>query len=424
MPSSCPVCEQPIASTAVHCAVCGFPTSLAIEGLRSLDPPTGSEAEGNGAAVPVPALGSANPSAGESAPLLPAPEAELIEVISRDLRTKVGLVRELGRGPDVTSDLCQAALSEAEGRVAEALDILRSAQSRFDVEIDQLFRQRLELLSRRRVELESTGVRFAVQADLRKLSETVASGTREEGVAQLIEVERRFAQFESDWKGLEGLLHQIEGLHREASELAYPLGEISGEITAIRDRLRDAELTEESLDAIAQEAAQTLVLLHEAIPASLEADLKRVAETLDELPEEYPPAAAARRLHLEAGRDLHKGRLAEAIRGVHALRRELEALERPPPVPAPAVPPPPASAEPAAAPAPVESENEMLGRLLKKARSLAGRVRTLPPESETSREAAVHIREATDLLRSRKLKEADETLSRLMRMLSTEGAVS
>ena len=419
MPSSCPVCEQPIASTAVHCTVCGFPTSLAIEGLRSLDPPMGSEAEGNGAAVPIPTPGSENSSAGERAPLLPAPEAELTEAISHDLRTKVDLVRELGRGPDVTSDLCQAALSEAEGRVAEALDILRSAQSRFDVEIDQLFRQRLGQLSRRRVELQSTGVRFAVQADLRKLSETVESGNREEGVAQLIEIERRFAQFETDWKAHEGLLHQIEGLHREASELDYPLGEISGEITAIRDRLRDAELTEESLDAVAQEGAQTLVLLHEAIPASLEGELKRVAETLDELPEEYAPAAAARRLHLEAGRYLHKGRLTEAIRGVHELRRELETLVRPP-----AVPPPPATVEAVAVPAPTESENEMLGRLLKKARSLAGRVRTHPPESETSREAAVQIREATDLLRSRKLKEADETLSRLMRMLSAEGTVS
>jgi hypothetical protein len=60
--------------------------------------------------------------------------------------------------------------------------------------------------------------------------------------------------------------------------------------------------------------------------------------------------------------------------------------------------------------------------LLKKARSLAARVRTLPPDSETARDAAVQIREATDLLRARKLTEADLTLTRLMRMLASEPA--
>ena len=100
------------------------------------------------------------------------------------------------------------------------------------------------------------------------------------------------------------------------------------------------------------------------------------------------------------------------------LRRELAELER-----ARATPPAVTAPEPVAAAGPTESEDEMLGRLLKKARSLAGRVRTLPPDSESSREAAIQIRDATDFLRVRKLREADETLTRLMRMLATEGKV-
>lgn len=417
MPSSCPVCEQPIASTALHCAVCGFPTALAIEGLRSLDPPSRPDGEGNGhAAVAVSPL-SVN-RAPEAAAAPSSREAELNEVISRDLRTKMDLIRELGRGPDVTSELCQAALNEAEGRVAEALDILRSAQGRLDVETDQLLRHRLEVLEMRRQEFQANGVRFAVVADLGRLSEAIESGDREAAVTVLIEVERRFAQFESDWKGLQGLLAQIEGLHREASELEFPLGEISGELDAIHDRLRDAELTEESMDAVAQEAAQTLMLLHEAIPSSLEEELKRTGQALDELPEDLAPAAVARRLHLEAGRHLRKGRLSESIQSVRDLRRELAEAER-----ARAAPPPPPAPVPAAPRPSTENEDEMLGRLLKKARSLAGRVRTLPPDSETSREAAAQIREATDLLRERKLKEADETLTRLMRVLASEGMV-
>ena len=349
-----------------------------------------------------------------------SPESELTETISRDLRAKMDLLRDLGRGPDVTSELCQAALIEADGRAAEALNILRSAQSRLDTETDQLLHQRHEVLRSRRDELRSAGVRFAVQDDLDRLSSTLESGDRESAVGQLADLERRFAQFESDWKGFQGLFGQIEGLHREAAELAFPLGEITGEIEAIRDRVGESELNEESLDAIAQEAAQTLMLLHEAIPASVEEELKRAGATLDRLPEDHAPAAAARRLHLEAGRHLKKGRLSESIQSVRDLRRELTALER---VKPPAAPP--AAAAPSTAPAAsVESDDEMLARLLKKARVLAGRVRTLPPESDTSREAAVQIREATDLLRSRRLQEADETLSRLMRMLSAEGGAS
>ena len=416
MPSSCPVCEQPIASTATHCAVCGFPTALAIEGLRSLDPTSAPDVEGDGhAAASFPSPSAARTSSAHAPP--PASrEGELNGVISRDLLTKMDLLRELGRGPDVTSELCQAAHIEAEGREAEALDILRTAQGRLDVETDQLLRQRLEVLEQRRQELQAKGVRFAVHTDLDRLSDAIESGDREAAVTVLIEVERRFAQFESDWRGLQGLLAEIEGLHREASELEFPLGEISGELEAIRDRLRDAELSEESLDAVAQEAAQTLMLLHEAIPSSLEEELKRAGEALDGLPDDFAPAAFARRLHLEAGRHLRKGRLSESIQHLRDLRHELVEIERA----RAAAPPPPAPTQVAAS-ATNESEDEMLARLLKKARTLAGRVRSLPPDSESSREAAAQIREATDLLRLRKLREADETLTQLMRVLSGSG---
>ncbi len=82
-------------------------------------------------------------------------------------------------------------------------------------------------------------------------------------------------------------------------------------------------------------------------------------------------------------------------------------------------------APPSAVPArPGETEDEMLDRLLKKAWSLAARVRTLPPDTEIAHEAAVQIRDATEFLRSRMLKEADLTLTRLMRMLSSEAARS
>jgi len=345
----------------------------------------------------------------------PTPEAELAARISRDLRSKMGLVRELGRSfPDATSELCQAALNEAEGREGEALDTLRSAQARLEREIDELLAQRIKSTNERHEALTQMGVRFSLGPEWKEIDGELTQGKREDVTSTLLEAERRVAQFESDWKGIQGLLTQIESLANEAGELGIPLGEISSEIEGIRDRLDLPSLTEESLDDIAQAAAQTLMLLHEAIPSSLEDELQRHAVTLDRFPEEHVPSAVARRLHVEASRHLKKGRLPEAVQSVRELRQQIQAIEK-------------EEAEGGAPLAEVpaeetrETEAETLDRLLKKARSLAARVRTLPPDSETAREAAMEIRTATELLKTRELGEADETLARLMRMLTAEG---
>jgi hypothetical protein len=405
VPSSCPICEQPIPSTAVHCSVCGFPTGLAIEGLRSNEDAESGATVANG----TPAATPAHP---PHAVRVLTPEEDLNAAISRDLRTKMDLVRELGRGaPDLTNELCQAALSEADGRISEALAILRSAQSRLETESDDLVRRRLAELGERRESLERTGARIAVGDDLRRAHEALEAGERDEAIRNVVSTERRMSQFESDWRGLQGLLAQVEGLRSEASELGIPLGEISSEVESIRDRLREPNLTEDILDAVAQDAAQTLMLLHEAIPSALTDELARAEATIDRYPEDYVPSAVAKRLHLEASRHLKKGRLPEAVRSVQELRRELSELE----VAAAASP---ATGTAAADAAARETEDEMLDRLLKKARTLASRVRTLPADSDIAHDAAVQIREATDLLRERHLKEADLTLSRLMRMLS------
>ncbi len=327
----------------------------------------------------------------------------------------MALVHELGRTfPDATSELCQAALHEAEGREGEALETLRSAQARMGRDIDELLEQRIRSTNERREALQQMGVRFSLGPAWKTVAEELSQGHPDEVARQLLEAERKVAQFESDWKGIQGLLAQIEGLRSEASELGLPLGEVGAELEGIRDRLDAPNLTEESLDEVAQAAAQTLMLLHEAIPNSLEEELQRHAVTLDRFPEEHVPSAVARRLHVEASRHLRKGRLPEAVQSVRELRRQIETIEH---------------EDDQATPAPLspsseglrETEAETLDRLLKKARTLAARVRTLPPDSETAREAAIEIRTATELLRTRELTEADQTLARLMRMLAAEG---
>jgi hypothetical protein len=383
--------------TGLRCTVCGFPTALAIEGLRSVEAaPAGGEPP-----TPAPARRPAR---------APSPEAELTARISRDLRAKMEIVHDLGRSvPDATSELCQAALSEAEGREGEALETLRGAQSRLERELDELLEQRLRSVAARRDALQAHGLRLGIASELDRVTEQLQARHRDDATAMLLDVERRIAQFESDWRGLQGLLAQIEALRNEASELGLPLGEISGEIEAIRDRLSSPKLTEENLDELAQDAAQALMLLHEAVPTSLEEELARHATTLSNYPEEHVPSAVARRLHVEATRHLKKGRLPEAIQSVRELRQQVEAILRE------------ETARPAAVPAksaPAETEAETLERLLKKARSLAARVRTLPAESDAAREAAVEIRTATEHLKAREFDAADETLARLMKMLA------
>jgi hypothetical protein len=410
VPTSCPICEQPIPSTVGHCSVCGFPTALAIEALRSLGPNGATDAE---LAAPPHAETRAPGPATEP----PSAEAELCASISREIRGQLEFVRDLGRGaPDPTSDMCQAALNEAEGRVTEALDVLRRAQHSLGRQTDELLRGRLASLKSRESALRETGIHFALGGDLHRLADSIEGGQRESAVGLLVETERRVAQFESDWRGLQGLLRQIDTLRKEAADLGIPLGEIAGEVSEIRDQLRGADITEEALDEVAQAAAQTLMLLHEAIPTSLEDELLKHETVLDRYPDDHAPSAAARRLHGEASRHLKKGRLSDAVQSVRELRREIERLEqsrelREVAVGAPAPPP---------SPPPAETEAETLERLLKKARSLAGRVRTLPPDSELAREAASQIREVTDLLRNRELRGADQALARLMRMLSAE----
>ncbi len=409
VPTSCPICEQPIPSTVGHCSVCGFPTALAIEGLRSLGPdgPGMLDLDGPSALLAKP---------GPHVPEPPSAEAELCAAISRDIRGKLDYVRELGRGaPDVTSDMCQAALSEAEGRVTEALDVLRRAQRSLDRQTDEVLARRLASLQARESALRETGVRFAIAGDLGKLRAAIEGGQRELAGGLLVETERRVNQFESDWRGLQGLLRQIDTLRKEATDLGIPLGEIAGEVEEIRDQLREPDITEDALDTVAQSAAQTLMLLHEAIPTSLEEELGRHATVLDRYPDDHPPSAAARRLHTEAARHLKKGRLSDAVQSVRELRREIERLEQSRELQEVAV-----GVAPEVALAPAETEAQTLERLLKKARSLAGRVRTLPPDSEVAREAAVQIREVTELLRNRELRGADQALARLMRMLSAE----
>ncbi len=444
MGESCPVCDQAVPTGASRCPTCGFPTALVSPELGPLlargDP--GEPANGS----------AARPADSVSTPLPPpSPEAELTAIIGRSLAGRMELLQPLARdAPDVTSELCEAALSEAVGHTSEALAILRSAQGRLERESRRTIEKAVTRLDERRRTLERSGLRVDVP-ELPPSAAAIDRENPEDLLPRLLEVDARLSRFESDWKGVQGLLEQIDSLQTAAESLEIGLGDIPDRVAAVRQTLASEGVTEEGLDRIVLEAARVLMDLHEAVPDALGEELRRQNAAFAQFPDGHPGVDSARRAHGLASQHLKEGRLPEAIRGVGEVRSMIHALGLPPPqeveprvqIPAPPpavavappevvvpatvrvtpppapIPPSAAPARPAATPRPLTPEEEaLLANLTMKARSLAGRVRSLPADSPQAIDAAARIREATELLRARRLPEADIALTRLMRSLA------
>jgi len=404
------VCEQPIPSAAAFCSSCGYPTALALDALRAL-----SEGDPTPVAVPVPSP-SAPARRRKPRPETPSAEEQLVARLAQEVDSNMGILQELGGETlDVATDERQAAIAEADGRVVEALDIMRRAVGRVQSQSSSLFQRRVAEVEQRDAALRASGVGSSVAAQTAQMRELFDSGRRLDAIAVLRSADQYLGRIEGDWKGLQGLLKQIEGLRQSVRETGGPIPEVEADVQEVRSLLGAPNVTIERLDSASQMASRAIMLLHEALPAALESELVRHGSTLGALPEDHDMVRRARAMHQEAVRHLRRGRLNEATASVRDLRATLLLLEKEPPV----VAPPPAAPAASAAPAPIPPA-DFLQKLLAKARDLAARVRTLPPESEIGYEAAGEIRLATELLRARKLEEADATLSRLMRTLDSE----
>jgi hypothetical protein len=406
--SGCPVCDQPLPAQAPLCTSCGYPTALALDALRALS--DGDPTPVN-AAVTRP---SEPPKRRRPKVAAPDPEEEILQKIATDTDHDLAMLQELGGETlDVASDLRQAALAQADGRVVEALDIVRRAAGRALDQGRRLFEERVHEIEVREASLQSSGVGTGVMGDCGKMRSLYESGQRLEAIALLRATDQLVGRVEGDWKGLQGLLRQIEGLRQSLKEAGEPLDEVEADIRKVREMLAGAGPTVERLDTATQVAARAVMLLHEALPKALQEELARHDATLEKLPAQHEPARKARELHADAVRHLRRGRLNEATQSLRDLRGALTLLKES----VPATPPVPAATARAEAAASTPDTTEFLNRLLAKARGLAARVRTLPPESDIAFEAAAEIRRATELLRARKLEEAESALTRLMQTL-------
>jgi len=428
---SCPVCQGPVPEGSGHCPKCGFPMALG----ERLDGPLA-------AADPPPPDASNDASMRAEAPdRTGGAEGEVNTAIARALQERMELLWTFDRdAPDATGALCEAALNEASGRVTDAQQILRSAQSHLDRETEELLARHLSSLEARGQALEATGLRLALEDELGGLAESIVAGDPASSIAAFLAAERRMDGVEAHWRGLQALLAQAATLSSEATDLGIDVGDSGRRLDEIRRNLAAVAANDHDLDVAAQAAAETLMQLHEAIPPALEAELQRHAGALEEPASTGGRAQSARRLHSQAVGHLKSGRLQDAVQSVRELRQELQELAaevaaRPPPqppappapaapvatapeAPAAAAPLPPATPATGSVSGPSADDAAMLATLTKKARTLAVRVRELPSDSVEAQTAARTIHEATDLLRGRRYGEADAALTRLMRLLA------
>jgi tetratricopeptide (TPR) repeat protein len=413
--SDCPVCEAENPTTAVSCATCGYPTALAVDAMRGL---------ADVAAMAMPATTSAPRSPRRPARVVGKdPTAEQVERTAVELDGTIRLIGRLGVPTgDVTVELHQAALTQADGRSVEALSLLRSALARLHEATNEALARRLRSLEERQAVLRTDGVAVSlVGAEAVRIRAEIDAGRAEQAIERLVKADEQLGMIETDWKGLKGLLRQIDELRAAAEVIGRPVADVEESVQQIKALLADPDLSTATLDDGAQIAARALMLLHEALPGAIEQELERHAEALDAFPSEHTPARPARAMHAEATRHLRRGKISEATARLRELRVAIRELGDPQDAVAAARGPTPETSEPGdATPPPADTPEIALGRLLQKARGLAARVRSLPADSELAYEAAGEIRRATEQLRARKLEEADATLSRLMRTLDAE----
>ncbi len=427
------------------------------------------------------------PEAGDPAAGIRDPQMDLVNRIARDVSQALGLLRHLGgEGDEVSSELAQAALTEADGRIGEVLVLLRDAQGRVNARLGEQFGERLSQLEDRQGSLLGTAVVIDLGPELDRIRSEIRAGHREQALQRIDGADRTLSRMESDWRGLQGLLRQIDQLREAARVLDLDPHEAGEAARRVREILARPAIDVSSLDQAAELAAEALMRLHDTIPSALSRSLDELAAQMEGWPAEAEATRRCLQLHAEAARQLNANRIYDATRRVEELRSAiaragpLSFLSIPTPrpvaetlsvprsapvpgtrapsyerdsVPRPVPPPgrtdlgatfesPPRSGVPAVAHRSGGSPTEpsaiagaSIGRtpegagahngagvrnLILRARELAARVRLLPADGDLARVAAVEIRNATELLRGRKMDEAERTLSDLKERLDRE----
>ncbi|MCI4348098.1 MAG: hypothetical protein L3J97_05710 [Thermoplasmata archaeon] len=490
MLGQCAICEASVADNAENCGSCGFPMAMSDLAARLMVELPEPEAA-TGTRRPEPDGSATAPSRDRTSPATGRdPQVEVVNRIARDVSHAVSLLQDLGGdGGDISNELAQAAFTEAEGRVGEVLVLLRDAQGRVSIRLKEQFDARVKQLEERQAAMIVSGVSINLAVEVDRIRTDIRAGRREAALQRIDLADRTLSRMESDWRGLQGLLRQIETLREAARLLELDVAESDDSLREVRVILAQPALDIGGLDHAAEIAAEALMRLHDSIPLAVEESLDRLSGRVAS----WPPGFGGRRRAVELDREAHKllkaNRLAEATQRAVELRqmvtstgvppvpsaaeeppptisgrstsettfataprpadrippRRVERIDRPPPQPRPPLPnapgasapprpaPPSTANQPAASatspaapgppppdPAlakPAPQAADTVRTLVGQARALAARIQQLPGDSALARAAAVEIRNATELLRERKMDEAERTLAELKERL-------
>ncbi|HEV2519231.1 MAG TPA: hypothetical protein VGX00_01240 [Thermoplasmata archaeon] len=403
----CPVCDTELSEGPIACPKCGFPTSLraeAVETLRHKDPFVRPGAPG-----PSPAR--------RSAPRPPPARApgELDALADELDRTAVLLVRMGSNDPGIAVELRRAALVQLEGRPDEALRGLQAANSHARELLHSLLDRRIHDLDARQASLTKDGLGRVVEGPVARLKTAVQEGRFPEAVELLSEAEAILDRAAEELESLRIPIREVEELLALLDGAGLDLPEERKRALALLEAVANPSGTKNELARIVERAEELRAALREKVPKLLQQELDEHEGTLRPYPDDHAAAAGARAAHARALSHLEGGRLADAVGELRTLRGTIEALG---PVPLPRVEHQVAEPEPEP-----PARSVSVPELVQTARRLATRVRALDPASELAYEAAAQIRQATELLRARRLDEAAETLNQLMRTLDQSGAV-
>jgi hypothetical protein len=475
MTGQCAVCEASVPDSAGHCTTCGFPmamSDLAARLILDLPEPEGivlPRHDGSNGGNRPPTRERTGASTNRD------PQVEVVNRIARDVSHAVSLLQDLGGdGADISSELAQAAFTEAEGRVGEVLVLLRDAQGRVSIRLKEQYDSRLKQLEERQNAMITSGVSVNLGPEIDRIRTDVRAGRREAALQRIDLIDRNLSRMESDWRGLQGLLRQIEALRESARMLELDVAEPDDSLRQVRVILAQPALDVGALDQAAELAAEAVMRLHDTIPLALEEFLDRESQQVAKWPAAFEGRRRASELERDARKLLKSNRLVDATQRAAELQqlivatgvpatpvaaeeipaprvevpiasrsydripaRTTERIDRPAPVPRPVTPvatvrpeptpiKPVAPAEPAARagtplveapPKPPTPRTDGVRSLVAQARELAARIQRLPGDSDLARAAAVEIRNATELLRERKMDEAERTLAELKERL-------
>jgi hypothetical protein len=398
----CVACDAELAEVEPACPQCGFPVTL--------EP----DVEPNFAQMPLVAPAARDPtapkrSADRTRAKARRPADHEIQSAAREVRYSLQLVKELGGAEEALTDVIpRAAVLDSLGRSPEAVKLLRDSQATAIARAGDLFEDHLQRLQKRQVALIMAGFDPGPLQGASRLRAEFSELPLDVVARHLLEEEHLLGRTENAWTELRTRLVVIQAMRGHGVEPGRSDRDADQEATRILGLLERQALVPGELDRALAVTQPLLVAYQKSAPSRLQGVLDAHAETIHRYPTDHPDLPHARDLHEAASRHLEDGRIADALVTIEELRIALGGAESIPIGPKVEV------VTGGAVPMDIGTET---ARLLKRARLLAQRLKTLPPDNPLTFDAARLMRDLVGAIREDRIEEARTTLLELAHVL-------